>query len=184
MKYTACFWLIFSCISCSKPVKPNNEITKVELARVIAIANRGTVLDIDTSLNYTFCKFYTYHKEPGKNQSTYYKGKIGAPFWDTLNRRLEEIKYRTLDTTDKAGIIDGEYYELIVHWKNGRKRITRCIPFEHDSLLSLLDWLENSYKSASLKQTKIGFKFETGSQNPAPPHPKVDQIKFPPPIKR
>jgi len=179
--WRACGILIVSVLlfSCNKP-RGQTEIKSVELAKIVAISNSGTALHVDSSLN---CIFYLFYGNPGSGKPMYYQGKVTPAFWDTLNSKFEKIKYKTLDTTDKAWGIDGESYELIIHWKNGMKKITRFIPSQADSLISVLNWLNSSYKTIELKQRKAPFKFETTYQNPPPINYKFDSVKFPPPEK-
>lgn len=176
MKHAAGFLLMSFFISCIKPVQPNNEITKVELARSGAWSDYGAAISVDSSLSYKYCD--------NNQKQHYFVGKVDEKFWDTLNRKLEEVKFRSLPATDNKHIEDAEYYELIIHWKNKKRRLTRVWDFpQQDSVLNVIKWLNDSYKRAKLHQVNYPIKFETTYQNP-PIQPKIDQVKFPPPIKR
>lgn len=183
MRYIIFIFFIVLITACHKSAQ-RNEIIKVELAHDTSILNRGTIIDIDNSLNYNFYRFRRFWRHSDKDESFYYKGKIDRSFWDTLNSKFEKIKYKTLDTNQKDFVLDGERYMLIIRWKNGMKRITRVISSNPDSLIRVLDWLDSSYKRVKLKQTKSHYRFETTDQTPLPPLPKIDNVKFPPPTKQ
>lgn len=176
MRCTIFLFLITLVIACNKPAQRNNEITKVELARSGAWADNGAAISVDSSLSY---KYYD-----GNVKLGYYVGRVSETFWDTLNQKFERIKYKSLPFTDNKLIEDANYFELIVHWKNGKRRITRVWNWPADlAVLSVISWLNDSHKRFKLHQVNYPIKFETTYQNP-PPRPKLDQIKFPPPIKQ
>jgi len=176
MKYAGWFLVMLFFISCTKPVKTNNDITKVELARSGAWSDYGAAISIDSSLSYKYCDNNT--------KQRYFAGTIDDKFWDTLNRKLEGIKFKSLPVTDNKLIEDAEYYELIIYWKNGKRRIKRVWDFpQQDSVLNVIKWLNDSYKKAKLHHVNYPIKFETTYQN-RPIQPKIDQIEFPPPIKQ
>jgi len=162
-------------LSCIKPKQHKNEIIKVELARSGAWSDHGAAISVDSSLNYRYCDNNVKHG--------YFVGKVKERFWDTLNRKFEKIKYKSLPITDNKNIADINYFELIIHWKNGKKRVIRAWDIPTDSVLSIFKWLNDSYKNVKLHQVNYPIKFETIFQNP-PPKPKIDQVKFPPPIKQ
>ncbi|HAL83082.1 MAG TPA: hypothetical protein DCO83_13325 [Mucilaginibacter sp.] len=175
MKYVLTLLCFALFLSCTKSSHPTNEITKVELARSGAWSDYGAAISINSSLNYSYCNNNVKHG--------YFTGKVSEGFWDTLNRKFEKIKYKSLPVTDNKLIQDGNYFELIIHWKNGKKRITRVRDIKSDSVLDVLLWLNDSYKTAKLHQVNYPIKFETTYQNP-PPKPIIDQLYFPPPIKQ
>ena len=176
MKYVltlVCFVLF---LSCTKPNRQINEITKVELARIGAWSDRGAAISVDDSLIYKY--FGDYNVDRG-----YFTGKVSKQFWDTLNRKLEQIRFKTIPVTDNVHTADLNYFELIIHWSNKKRRIIRVWNWKRDSVLNTLIWLNYSYKRLKLRQINDSIKFETTFQNP-PPRPQIDQIKFPPPLKQ
>lgn len=154
-------------LSCKKPNRQANEITKVELARSVGWFNPGAAISIDSALNYNYWGVDS-NKKPG-----YYSGKISQKFWDTLNQKLELIKYKTLPAHDSILLLDASYFELIVHWKNGKKRITTASA--SNPLVNTLLWLNSSYKNVKLRHVKYPIKFETNLY--------TDVGIFPPPNK-
>jgi len=117
------------------------------------------------------------------NSKKNFIGKINTRFWDSINRRFERIKFKEIPVSDDNNIIkDATYFELIIHWKDSSRRITRVRDIKPDSVVLAFIWLNDSYKNIKLHQISRPIKFETTFQNP-PPQPKIDQIKFPPPIK-
>lgn len=175
MRRTIILSLITLIIACNKHAQRNNEITKVELARSGAWADNGAAISVDSSLNY---KYYD-----GNVKQGYYWGKISAKLWDTLNRKFEEIKFKTIQPVAYRGAEDVNIFELIIHWKGGKRRILREWYGKPDPISNTVLWLNNSYKSVKLHRIQHSIAFETTYQIP-PPKPKLDQIKFPPPIKQ
>ncbi|MDB5114831.1 MAG: hypothetical protein JWQ79_323 [Mucilaginibacter sp.] len=159
-----------------KPKNRNNEITKIGFARDGAWLDQGAAISINDSLTYKY-----YGRITGRDRC-YHTGKISEGFWDTLNQKLEKIRYKTLDTTDNRLVEDGIYYEIIITWKNGRKHITRYRDIKTDSVLAVLNWINDSYKNVKLQKIKTPIKFETTFQTP--PSPSTDTVKFPPPITK
>ena len=171
MKYLLSFLLSVLLLSCTKPKQIVNEITKVELARSGAWSDYGAAMSIDSTLNY---KYYD-----ANIKHCYYVGKVTEAFWDTVNQKFERIKYKTLPITDNKQIEDANYFELIIHWNKGKRRIIRVRDIKTDSVLDVHLWLNDSYKYFKLHQINTPIKFETTYQN-APSRPKIDRIYFPP----
>jgi hypothetical protein len=181
MRYLLSLMILIGLISCKKPVRQNNEITKVELARSGAWSNQGSVISIDSSLKY---RYYGLLNGNGLRQKRkYYEGKISEGFWDTLNNKFKQINYKTIDTDERGPIIeDAHLFELIIHWRTNVTRIVRVDTDGNYPVIKTLLWLNNSYKKVKLKQVDSSFQFETIAQDP--PHPNPIQIRFPPPIKK
>ena len=182
MLFILCVAMLIFCIIVS--INPKNEITKVELGRSGAWSDRGGAISVDSALNYKF--YYTYLGRGDKPMSGYYIGKVTSRFWDTLNRKLESINYKTIRATDDTNAVDVNYYELIVHWKNGKRRIVRMRNFNSadSSVMNVLEWLNDSYRRVRFtKEVKVPIKFETTYGLPLP-IPNIDQVKFPPPSHR
>lgn len=175
MRYTSLLLFSLLLISCKNSEHRINEITKVELARSGAWSDFGAAISIDTSLN------YTYYGKYDNIEKGYFTGKISQGLWDTLNQKFEQLQYKKLKPIiDSENVVDVNYFELIIHWKNEKLRIIRVRPRETDSLMNVILWLNNSYKQIKLRQVKSPFKFETTFQNP-PPTPIIGHTKFLPP---
>jgi len=176
MRYISAFLLALLLASCKNGEHRVNEITKVELARSGAWTDFGAVISIDSSLN------YNYHGKYGNIKKGYFTGKVSPDFWDTLNQKFEQVHYKKIKPIiDSMNVVDVNYFELIIHWKNQKLRIIRVRPRETDSLMNVIFWLDSSYTQIKLRQARSPFKFETTYQDP--PHPQIKQVKFPPPIK-
>ena len=177
MRYVLILLCFVQFLSCTKPKTHINEITKVELARSGAWSDYGAAISVDSSLNYKYCD--------NNAKRHYFAGKVGEDFWDTLNRKFERIKFKSLPATDNKLIQDANYFELIIYWKDSSRRITRARDIKIDSVVNTLIWLNDSYKNVKLHQVNHSIKFETTYQDPLfPPKPKIDQVKFPPPVKQ
>jgi len=162
--------------SCSKP-RRHNEITKIELAKSGAWSDPGAAIIIDSALTY---KYYGVLKSGTPfEKRNYYIGKVSEEFWDTLNRKLEKLKFKDLSGIDSEQVADVPYLEFIIHWKNAKTRIIKQYSPGKDSIINMLTWLDTSYKKIKLKKVNVAFNFETILQEPLP---SLKQIKFPPPI--
>jgi hypothetical protein len=176
MRHVIFLFFIIFLLACGKPAQRNNEITKVELARSGAWSDFGASISVDTSLNYKYFGDYENVKQG------YFIGKVNRKFWDTLNQKLERIKFKTLPVSDNVSATDINYFELIIHWKNGKRRLLRAWNGRSDSVLNVIKWLDTSYKNMELHQIKDTIRFETTYHNL--PKPPIRQVKFPPPIKK
>ena len=175
MKYILGLLCLVLLLSCPKPRPHINEITKVELARSGAWSDFWVTISIDTSLN------YRYYGDYGKVKQGYFAGIVKAKFWDSLTRKLGHIKYKTLPVSDNAHVVDVNYFELIIHWKTGKRRITRAWDYPPDSVLSVIKWIDTSYQKVKLHQLKDSIKFETKFHSSYRfSHP----IMFPPPTAK
>jgi hypothetical protein len=174
MKYLLILTFILL-LSCTKPHRQNNEITKIELASSGGW-NFGTAIGIDSSLNY---KYYD------GNSKKNFVGKISAKLWDSINTRSAQIEFKKIPAYDHKNIADATYFELIIYWKDSSRRITRVRDIKTDSVADAFAWIKDSYKRVKLHQVNYPIKFETTYQDPIfPPKPKIDQVRFPPPIKQ
>jgi hypothetical protein len=175
MRFIIGFIIALAIFGCSEPNRQNNEITKVELARSGAWSDYGATISVDTSFN------YKYFGDHGNVKQGYFIGKIDIKFWDTLNQKLQKIHYKTLPITDNAHMVDVNYFELIVHWKNGKKRISRAWNWPSDtSVLKVIMWIDNSYQLVKLHQVRDSVQFETRYHKL--PRPNISEVKFPPPV--
>jgi hypothetical protein len=176
MKYVACLLCLLFLLSCKKPNLQTNEITKVELARSGAWSDFGATISVDSSLAYKYFGDY------GKVKQGYFIGRVSRRFWDTLNQKLEEINFKTINSSDNLSVADVNYFEVIVYFKNQKRRIIRVNPREKDAVINAFMWLNDSYKNIKLYQFKNAIKFETTYHEL--PKPSLKQIKFPPPTKQ
>ena len=176
MKYIITLSLIWVFVACKKPGEKHNEISKIELARSGVWSDFGASISIDSSLN------YKYYGDYGKVKQGYFVGKVNSKFWDTLNRKLEWIKYKTLPISDNAHTVDVNYFELIVYWKNGERHISRVWNYPTDSVLRVIKWIDTSFQKINLHQTTDTIPFESKYHRKI--KTLIDQIRFPPPIRR
>lgn len=158
----------------SPPVK-KNEINKIVLARSGAWSFLGDAVSIDSSL-----KLIYFGKLNGSNQK-YYAGKTTQGFWDTLNIKLERIKYKSLPDTIISRTEDAIWLELIVYTKKNKKHFIRVDDHLSDSIVNICKWVNSHVKNIKLTRLDKPVSFETTLQNP-PQIPKLDQVKFPPPV--
>jgi hypothetical protein len=122
-------------------------------------------------------------KHDGKLKG-YYAGKITEAFWDTLNIKLEQIKYKKLDTSYQRSF-DDQSLEIFIHYGNKVKHIKAQSASLPENVGNAFYYIVNSYKTIKLKATKDTFKFESTIQWPiGPPMPDIRRVKFSPPIKR
>jgi len=136
-----------------------------------AWSDPGACMSVDSSLT------YKYYGQLNDTTRHYYTGKTSPEFWDTLNQKFDLIKYKTVLPTTDMNVSDVHYFEIIVHWKNKKRRIVR-VGLGTDTVLTVMRWLNNSHYKMSLRQSKTPIKFETTFQNP-PPGPKIDSVNFP-----
>jgi len=171
MKYALALLYLVLSISCVKPRRLNNEITKVELARGGAWSDYGATISIDSALD------FQYFGDHGGIRQGYFKGKVSHQLWDTLTQKLEQIKYKAISPTPETKVADANYFELIVYWKNSKKTISRAWHVRGDSVLNLLIWLDSRYKTLKLVQVNTPLKFETTDHGMSP---SLKDVKFPP----
>lgn len=119
-------------------------------------------------MNYKYC-------DDNLSQGNF-TGKISEGFWNTLNKQLENAEFRTIDSNTDMHIYDAEYFELIIHWKNSKKRIVRLSSAKHDPILKTCIWLNDSYKKIKLKPTNDPIEFEGEFQKRTRPPIKKDKV--------
>lgn len=157
-------------------VPRNNEITKIEIATSGCFGScPSTAISIDSNLSY---KFYGGRYASLKG---YYLGKVTTGFWDTLNMKLEHIKYKQMDTAYSVNA-DLPEIELIIHFNGQVRHIQSDFYSKPDSVRNVVDWLKNSYQKVKLHETKNKLQFQTNAQND-PYSPPIDMVKFPPPVR-
>jgi hypothetical protein len=166
--------LIFSSLllSCAKP-KKQNEIRSVELMRIGAWSDEGAILSIDSTLTYRYLDRTKKHS---------YIGTVSESFWDTLNNRVEALKFWNATFLPHENCKDCLVFVVILRWKNQERKILRAWNEPNDSLLTTLIWLNDSYKRIKLRQVDSLFKFEM--RPPTLPDFGIKQVHFPPPIPK
>jgi hypothetical protein len=80
-----------------------------------------------------------------------FTGKVTRQFWDTLNQKFEEIKFKTAAPYSKLVLSDADYFELIIYWRNGKRKITRYWDGGQEPVIAVFNWLDSSYKNIRLK---------------------------------
>ncbi|MDP3393071.1 DUF6438 domain-containing protein [Sediminibacterium sp.] len=160
--------------------KKNEAIKRQDQFKTISFATGGCygkcpflAIQIDSSLTY---KFYggRYTEKQG-----FFTAKVTQGFWDSLNIKMEQAKFKQLDTLYNASV-DDMSIESYFTYGQIRKPLYGQEMDLPDNIRSVFYWLMDSYKKLQLTkvdtllfETKIQF-----GQGPIPP-PKI--IKFTPP---
>ena len=160
-KSTIVLIILLLFFGCNKPLRRNNEITKIELVRTGAWAQRAATTIIDNSLRY---KYWNYGDE-GLEKSGYLIGKITKGFWDTLNMKFEKTKYKNIKPNVYLSSKDGSFYELLIHFDDNKETIIRSMNISEDSIVNICKWLDQTNKSVKLVRAVNPFKFETTYNN-------------------
>lgn len=159
MKLAVIMFVLIVFLSCTTYMPRKNEITKIEIATSGCYGTcQSTAISIDNNLNY---KYYGGRYASLKG---YYLGKVTKGFWDTLNMKLEHIKYKQMDTTYNVNI-DLPETELIIHYNGLVKHIQSDFFRKPDSIWNVLNWLKNSYQKIKLHETKKKIQFQTKAQS-------------------
>ena len=163
---------------CNKPFRQNDKITRIELARNGAWSDFGASISIDSSLNYEYWGDYSQVKQG------YFKGTISKAYWDTLNKRFSQIRFRTVKTNNDINCEDCEEYEMIIRWRGNSRKILRTDYHNRpDSVLSFIKWVDSSYKHVNLHSTKDSIKFDLNLHGRPMPI-SFKSLKFPPPGRK
>ena len=160
-------------IACNRQ-SPESNIIKVQLVRSGAWSDYGAAISIDSSLNYNY---YSRNLRHG-----YFGGKISRKFWDSLNQKFKALNFKVLPTDPHAKAVpDGEYFELIIYWKEGKISVDRSVRYTSPNPVDqTFSWLNNSFKKVRLHRLKDPVKFETTFDN-IPPL-SADSGEFLPPL--
>ncbi|WCT12613.1 hypothetical protein [Mucilaginibacter jinjuensis] len=170
----AALFIILIFEGCTKTQSHQNQITKIELSRTGGESDDGAIISIDSNL---ICNYYG--RLDNSKSEHYYSGKITAAFWDTLNKRVEQTKFKSASLNSNSHVSDSEEFELIIHSKTGKNRFLRIWGRESDPVLEFMIWLNGAYKKAKLTKAADSIKFEAVIRNP--PMPKLDHVLFLPP---
>jgi hypothetical protein len=176
MRYLSVILFVLFSTSCEHLgyLANKNQITKIEFASGECYGHcQQIALSIDSTL--------TFNYYGGRNATLkgYYSGTISEAVWDTLNRSLDAIYYK--GQTDGRCAIDDQAVELIIYQHNKAIHINCTLNDLPDSTKKIILQLKSISGSIKLRHIKETLKFETTYQNQDPPHPKLKQIKFPPP---
>ncbi|WP_295772355.1 DUF6438 domain-containing protein [uncultured Mucilaginibacter sp.] len=184
------YLVIASCLlsACHKQESRDNEIIKIEVATGGCFGPcQYTAVSIDSSLTY---KYYggqvlsrTNRPEDKFKIVGYYLGKVNKALWDTLNMKLEQIRYKQLDTSYEH-TVDDQSLEFIIHYNNKTKHIRAQAASLPNNVGKVFNWISDSYRNLKLRKTQDTPRFETTIQYPPPPprtpaditflHPKVN----------
>jgi hypothetical protein len=77
-------------LSCKRPVHRESEIKRIEFARAGVSINPGVTIGIDETLDYKYFGDYE------NTHQKYFVGEVSPQFWDTLTKKLETIKFKTV----------------------------------------------------------------------------------------
>ena len=171
-----------SCRNALKKPLAKGEITKIEIAKGGCLRNcPATVISIDSTLTYNYWGGYK-----AKLQG-FYTGTVTEAYWEALNAQLKNVDFNKLYSADYLPV-DGEAAEVMCYWGAVKKHVFVEI-FEGASDYKSKDFREiaYSYERVQLHKMRDTVKFAVSIQHirpPAPPRPKLDQIKFPPPSKK
>jgi hypothetical protein len=159
--------------ACHKQERRKNEIAKIELATGDCYGKcRHAALRIDSALNYIY--FGGEHAD----KEGYYKGKISQAMWDTLNKKLEQVHFKQLDTTYRQSV-DDQTVEFIIYYAQKVKHIRAQSGSLPDSVGRVFYWIADTYKSVKLIPTQDEIRFTTKAQDPLIPPMPLDNVKFP-----
>lgn len=150
--------------SCKKHTSRKNEITEVEVATGWCFGPcQLTALKVDSSLKLQYYGGHLLPAIPGFRRKTlqgYYEANVSQGFWDTLNMKLEHIKYKRLDTV-RNWVADSQNIEVIIHYGKDVKHIKFTGASFPDSVETVFRWIDSSYKAVALHHIKGPIKFET-----------------------
>lgn len=167
--------------SCQRQERRYNEISSVELATGDCFGPcQYTATSIDSSLKFNF---FGGPFSPGRTRKVVkgnYTGRISSAFWDSLNKKLEHIHYKLLDTSYQQSV-DDQSLELIVYYHNKIKHVKAQSASLPDSVREVFDWIANSYKSVKLEPGTRPFQYHTKAQIPFKIPFSLDGIDFSPP---
>jgi hypothetical protein len=164
--------------SCQRQEPRYNEISSVELATGDCFGPcQYTATRIDSSLQFNFLGGPL---SPGRTRKTVrgnYTGRISRSFWDSLNKKLEHIHYKLLDTSYQQSA-DDQSLELIVYYHNKIKHVKAQSASLPDSVREVFDWIANSHKSVKLEPGTRLFQYHTKVQIPFKIPFSLDGVDF------
>jgi hypothetical protein len=179
------FFVTLLLSGCHRSGQRINEISKIEIETGGCFGPcQSTVVSIDSSLVYKYYGGSTSFVLPldAKNDrklNGYFLGKVSHEFWDTLNIKLENIKYKQLDTIYKNSV-DDQSLEIFIYYGDKIKHIKAQSASLPVSVAHVFYYIIRSYKTIRPKPTKDTFIFESTIHKSIP---DIRQVKFPPPVK-
>jgi hypothetical protein len=157
----------FSCADRNEKPKRQNEIHKINFATGGCYGHCPIqAFSIDSSLN------IKYHGIKYTDNNGYFVGSVSQSFWDTLNSKLEHIKYKQLDTLYRYSVDDLSTI-ISIYYKDGTKKIRGQSASLPDSVMMIYNWLMGLVKQFNLKQTNDTVQFESFLQKPTVIEPIV-----------
>jgi outer membrane protein OmpA-like peptidoglycan-associated protein len=108
-------------------------------------------------------------------------GKISKGFWDTINKKLETIHFKQLDSSYQHSI-DDQSSELYIYYSKKIKHVRAQQSSLPDSIIGFYNWFMKSYRQLPLQQTTDSLMFVTiiGRPMPPPPYPPNANQRFAP----
>jgi hypothetical protein len=171
--------------ACHKQDRRTNDITKIELATGDCFGPcQLTAVSIDSNLRYNYYggEIPYPKQEPDTTKIYgYFKGNVSKAFWDTLNRKLNEIHYEQLDSAYQHSV-DDQSLEVLIYYKGNTKHITAQSASLPDKVRQTFYWIAESYKKTKLSHVKDTITFHTRIQNPFHLPVDVKGVKFLPPV--
>lgn len=163
--------LLFAC-------KKKNAGSKKEIEKIV-FATGGCyghcpiqAIQIDSSLT------IKYHGVKYTEKIGFYSGIISRNFWDTLNKKLENINYQQLDSTYQNSV-DDLSTEIFIYYDNKFKHIYGQSASLPDSVMNVYLWMMSEIKQLKLQPIKDSLIFPTIIEKPIPVFKET--IEFIPP---
>jgi len=179
--YNFIFLVALFISSCQRQKTRYNEISSIELATGDCFGScQYTATQIDSSLRFNFLGGPLSSGRTRKIIRGNYTGRISSAFWDSLNKKLEYIHYKLLDTSYQQSA-DDQSLELIVYYHNKIKHVKAQSASLPDSVREVFDWIANSYKSVKLEPVERPFHYHTKAQIPFKIPFSFDNVDFSPP---
>lgn len=161
MRYNALLLLVALVVgACHRSSK--QEVSKIEYAQGACFGSCVPLaISIDSTLNYKYYADSSYSWSTPKHLIISYRGKVNRKMWNALLSKLDEIGYKSIDTSRKVRqIADIQHRELIIYWNNNRTRIT-VMGAKIDTLIK---FIRNSYQLIKLQPSLDTLNFGTTLQ--------------------
>lgn len=170
--------------ACHKKKRRNNDITKIEVSTGDCFGPcQLTAVSIDSSLTYNYYGGETPFTEPVQDTVKlrgYFTGKVSKAFWDTLNIKLDQIKYQQLDSVYQHSV-DDQSLEVLIYYNGKTKHIRAQSASLPDNVRKVIYWIASSYKKVRIIPVKDSIIFHTTEQQPFKVQIDLKDVKFPPP---
>lgn len=170
--------------ACHKQEHRNNEITKIEVATGDCFGPcQLTAVSIDSSLTYYYYGGETPFTEPVPDTVKlrgYFTGKVSKAFWNTLNLKLNQIKYQQLDSVYQQSV-DDQSLEVLIYYNGKTKHISAQSASLPENVREAIYWIVYSYKNVKITPIKDSIRFHTTEQQPFKVQNDLKDVKFDPP---